>query len=299
MEKISRRKFIKQTTSTVTAVLAFRLMDAKADVTPIPSWLGPIQLGKANVQVTHLALGTGSNGWDESSDQVRLGKRGFLELVQHAYDRGVRFVEGADIYGSHLFIAEALRMLPREKLTLMTKIWNRDLPGQPFNGINKTVDRFRREMNTDMIDIVLLHCMTDVDWTEKYRDHCDALSELKQKGVIKSFGVSCHDFGALKAAAESDWVEVILARINAYGPAMDASPAEVMAVLERAHQRGIGIIGMKLFGCGECANDEQRQKSLEFVCNSGNVDCMTIGFTSTAQIDDVLVRIKPLFERRG
>lgn len=295
MIKINRRMFIKQA-AVGSAALAFgKLMAAE---TPSLPFLGPAQLGKSGVKVTRLAMGTGTNGWHNSSDQVRLGKERFAALARHAYEQGVRFFEGADAYGSHEYMAAALQTMPREQVTVMTKIWNRDMDWLPFKGIAQTVDRFRKELKTDYIDIVLLHCMSESDWQITYKEHCETLSELKQRGIVGTFGVSCHDIGALKAAAESDWAEVILARINAYGPNMDASPAEVMQVLQRAHERGIGIIGMKIYGCGEAAHEKQRQKSLELVWNSGNVDAITIGFTQPEQIDDTLRRMQAIFAEK-
>jgi 1-deoxyxylulose-5-phosphate synthase len=295
MSKIDRRMFIKQAAVGSAALALGRLM--AAETTSLP-FLGPTSLGKSGVKVTRLAMGTGTDGWEKSSAQVRLGKDRFIALARHAYEQGIRFFEGADIYGSHEFMRAALQEMPREQVTVMSKIWNRDEDWLPFKGIEQTVDRFRKELNSDYLDIALLHCMTDGDWQTTYQKHCETLSELKQKGIVRACGISCHDLGALKAAADSDWVDVILARINAYGKHMDASPAEIMQVLQRAHERGIGVLGMKIYGCGEAASPSQRQKSLELVWNSGNVDAVTIGFTRPEQIDDTLTRMQAIFAEK-
>jgi 1-deoxyxylulose-5-phosphate synthase len=296
MIKINRRMFIKQA---AVGSAALALSQLTAGEKPSLSFLGPAPLGKSGLRVTRLAMGTGTNGWLSSSDQVRLGKERFLTLARHAYEQGVRFFEGADIYGSHEFMAAALREMPREQVAVMSKIWNRNEDWLPFKGIEQTVDRFRKELNTDYIDIVLLHCMTDSHWQKTYQAHCDALSELQQRGVVRACGISCHDLGAIKAATESDWVDVILARINAYGKRMDASPSEVMSALRRAHERGIGVLGMKIYGCGDAASEKQRQKSLELIWNSGNVDAVTIGFTRPEQIDDTLTRMQAIFAQKN
>jgi predicted aldo/keto reductase-like oxidoreductase len=159
---------------------------------------------------------------------------------------------------------------------------------EPFQ---KSIDRFRKELDTDYIDILLLHCMINSEWPDEYKRYIDDLNEARQKGIIRKVGLSCHDFGALQIAAETKWADVLLARINNGGKKMDASPAEVMAVLKKAKANGKGVIGMKIFGCGELTSDEQRQKSLEFVIKSGNVDCMTIGFETPQQLDDTINRI--------
>jgi predicted aldo/keto reductase-like oxidoreductase len=155
----------------------------------------------------------------------------------------------------------------------------------------KTIDRFRMETGSDYFDIMLLHCMTNDKWQEEKKPYIEALSEAKQKGIIKTLGVSCHNFEALKLAVDDPWVEVILARINPEGLVMDATADEVMAVLKKAHESGKGIIGMKIFGEGKMSEESRREKSLQYVIGSKNVDCMTIGMTTTEQIDEAVNRI--------
>lgn len=162
---------------------------------------------------------------------------------------------------------------------------------EPFQ---KSIDRFRKELDTDYIDILLLHCMVNTDWPDEYKRYMDAFSEAKEKGIIKKIGLSCHDLGALKVAAENPWVDVMQARINNNGARMDGTPEDVMSVLKKAKKNGKGVIGMKIFGCGKLISDEQRQESLNYVMKSGNVDAMTIGFENTAQIDDAIDRIMKL-----
>jgi predicted aldo/keto reductase-like oxidoreductase len=149
----------------------------------------------------------------------------------------------------------------------------------------KTIDRFRSETGSDYFDIMLLHCMTNGNWQEEKKPYIEALSEGKQKGIIKVVGLSCHNFEALKIAAEDPWVDVILSRINPEGLIMDASLEEVMAVLKKAHDSGKGVIGMKIFGEGKMIEESRREKSLEYVIGSKNVDCMTIGMMTTEQVD--------------
>ena len=178
-----------------------------------------------------------------------------------------------------------MKEVPREKATVLSKIWTRP---ESWNADSptKTIDRFRTETGTEYFDIMLLHCMTNAKWQEDRKPYIDALSEAKQKGILKTVGVSCHSFDALKLAVDDPWVDVILARINPEGVIMDASAEEVMAVLKKAHDSGKGIIGMKVFGEGRFTEVSQREKSLQYVFGSKNVDCITIGMTTTEQIDE-------------
>lgn len=251
-----------------------------------------VKLGKTGLKVSRIALGTGTHGWRNESDQTRLGMSRFVNLTKYAYDKGIRFLDAADMYGSHTYVREALKTIAREKVTLLTKVMVYDQKGwykaEPFP---RSLDRFRKEAGTDYFDIFLMHCLVNGQWAEQYKQVMDDLSEAKSKGIIKAVGLSCHSLDALKEASVNPWVDVILARINHNGNRMDSSPDKVMEVLAAAHKNGKGIIGMKIFGCGDLTKEEEREKSLNFVLKSGNIDCMTIGMESTSQIDDTVERV--------
>jgi len=221
-----------------------------------------------------------------------LGMTGFVDLAGHAYESGVRFFDSADSYGSHPYVAELLRHIPRENVTLLSKLWNRPSDWANFTTAQDAVDRFRKELNQDYIDIVLMHCMVEPDWTSQYRSVMDGLSELKTKGVIGAYGASFHSIYALKAAIESDWPEILFARINDTGTLMDHYPNVVAPMLRKAREDGKGVIGMKIFGGGKTIGDDQRESSLKFVLGSNAIDMMTIGFGSQTEFDDTVARIR-------
>ncbi|MDP3641564.1 MAG: aldo/keto reductase [Bacteroidota bacterium] len=288
MKQFSRRQFI-QTGLIGAAVLTAGFPNVSYAGSKITQ-IDRVSLGKTGLKVPRLALGTGTHGGNQSSDMTRMGVENWLKIARHAHECGVSFYDAADLYGSHRNVKEILKEVPREKATLLTKIWtrpenwNKDLP-------MKTIDRFRSETSSDYFDIMLLHCMTNAKWQEEKKPYIEALSEARQKGIIKTVGVSCHSFEALKLAVEDPWVEVILARINPEGLVMDATTDEVMAVLKKAHDSGKGIIGMKIFGEGKMTEDSRRDASVKYVIGSKNVDCMTIGMTTIGQIDENIDRI--------
>lgn len=288
MKQFSRRQFIQTSLVGAAAVSAGFTNVSYSGAKSIQ--IDKVKLGKTGLKVSRLAMGTGTHGGNQSSDMTRMGVDNWVKMARHAYDRGMSFYDAADLYGSHQNVREILKEVPREKATLLTKIWTRP---EKWNSDTpeKTIDRFRRETNSDYFDIMLLHCMTNAKWQEEKKPYIEALSVAKQMGIIKTVGVSCHNFDALKLAVDDPWVDVILARINPDGLVMDATADEVMAVLKKAHDSGKGIIGMKIFGEGRMKDAEQREKSLRWVIGSKNVDCMTIGMTSTEQIDDAVERI--------
>ncbi|NJK95130.1 MAG: aldo/keto reductase [Bacteroidales bacterium] len=263
----------------------------------MPETVDMVKLGNSGLNVSRIALGTGSNGWKRESNQTRLGTQKFVALSQHCFDRGIRFFDTADMYGSHTYTREALKVMPREKVTVLTKVMTYSHKGwydtEPFD---VSLDRFRKELGTDYIDILLLHCMVNGQWTSEYKSYMDALSEAKAKGIIKTVGISCHNMEAMVEAARNPWVDVLLARINHQGAKMDGKPEDVMKVLETAKLNGKGVIGMKIFGCGELVQEDDREKSLQYVLKSGNVHAMTLGMESHEQVDDAIARVNRILK---
>ncbi len=243
-----------------------------------------VVLGKTGIHTSRLACGTGTVGGDHHSNQTALGIQGLGDLLWRGYDHGVRFYDAADQYGSHPHVAEALKHVPREKVVIMTKSNSRD-PGR----MRADIDRFRKELNTDYIDLLMMHCMTEDHWTERFRPTMDAISEAKEKGLIRAHGCSCHKLEALRLAAQSPWVEVILSRINPIGSHMDADPDTVKATLAMGRANGKGIIGMKILGQGDLRT--RQDEALKYALSLGILDAFTIGAENAAEQDDLIRRI--------
>ena len=243
-----------------------------------------VVLGKTGIHTSRLACGTGAMGFGGRSHQTRLGVNGLADLLVHGYDHGLRFFDSADSYGSHSAVAAALKRLPREKVTVLTKSDTRDP-----DGMRADIGRFRKELGTDYIDIVLMHDMQSPDWTTRYRATMDVLSEAKAKGWIRAHGCSCHTIGALRAAAASLWVEVDLVRMNPIGSHMDADPATVLSVIRQMRTQGKGIVGMKILGQGDLR--DQQDRALRFALSTGALDAFTIGAENIDEQKDLMLRI--------
>jgi aryl-alcohol dehydrogenase-like predicted oxidoreductase len=252
-----------------------------------------VSLGKTGIKTTLLGMGTGFNGGNRSSTITRAGTA--ESVIRYAYNKGIRYFDCADSYGTHPFTAKALKEIPREEYTLGTKIWvfPGTIPEPERPDADIVVDRFRKELNTDYLDIVQLHCMMSAEWTDEQKKQMDILETLKSKGIIRAHGVSIHSLGALKAAAASPWVDIIHVRINPFGITMDSNdPADVVPILESLHKSGKGVIGMKLIGNGSFRNDSEKiDQSLRFVLGLGTVDMIIIGFEQPEQIDNYTARI--------
>jgi 1-deoxyxylulose-5-phosphate synthase len=243
-----------------------------------------VTLGNTGIQTSRLAMGTGTVGFAHHSEQTALGIGGLSRLLQSGYGDGLHFFDTADSYGSHPHVAEALKHVDRSKVTVLTKSWARE-PGE----MRADLDRFRRELGTEQLDVVLMHCVTEGDWTTRFRPVMDVLSEAKEKGTIRAHGCSCHSIEALRAAAKSSWVEVDLVRINPIGSHMDADPATVVSVLREMKAAGKGIVGMKILGQGDLR--QHQDDAIRYALSLGLLDAFTIGAESIAEQNDLIRRI--------
>jgi 1-deoxyxylulose-5-phosphate synthase len=243
-----------------------------------------VTLGSTGIKTSRLAMGTGTVGTGHHSHQTALGIQGLSDLLLNGYDHGLRFFDAADSYGSHPHVAEALKHVPRDKVTVLSKSWARDA-----NGMRADLDRFRKELGTDYLDVCLMHCVTEADWTDRFRGAMDVLSEAKQKGIIRAHGCSCHSIEALRAAAKSPWVEIDLARINPVGAAMDADPATVVSVLKEMKSAGKAVVGMKILGQG--ALRDRQDEGIKYALSLELLDAFTIGAENKQEQEDLIRRI--------
>ncbi len=297
MHPQSRRDFIRHTVAGAgTAWLAgSHLLHAAEPVlarTTATKATDRVVFGKTTAKATFLAQGTGYNGIAHSSDHTRMGKPAFETLLRHSLEQGINFIDMADLYGTHPYFRDVLKTIKRDQVTLLSKMWPRqDYWCSPSGGAKEEYTRFCKELGTDMIDIMLIHCCMETDWPQKFSRVCDEMSELKQQGKLRAVGISCHHLDALKTGATNPWVDVIFARINNKGAAMDGSPEEVAAVLKTARANGKFIVGMKIFGAGKLTTPEAKDASLKFVLENRLVDAMTVGMKTPAEVDDTIGRL--------
>lgn len=251
-----------------------------------------VTLGPRKIKLSRLAMGTGTNGAGGSSNQTKkLGLEGVANMMRAAVDNGINFWDSADQYGTHAHLKEALKKTPREKVVIMSKTH-----ASTEAEMKLDIDRFRREIGTDYIDILLLHCMMDADWPNRKKGAMEYISQLQERGIVRTKGVSCHTMGALRSSAASPWVEVDLARLNPAGVAMDASPAEVIPVLKQMKASGKGIIGMKIFGAGKLRN--KTDECLQYALSQDVLDCFTIGSENVNEMLELTKKI-PAASTRG
>ena len=288
-KEITRRQFIKSS-----AVLAGTTLLSSCTTGPNPTAVDQVPLGGTGLRLSRLGIGTGTIG---GSVQRDLGTEGFNRLIRYAYDQGITYIDTAENYQTHTWIREAIKGIPREKLFIQSKMPS--VPEKPL----EVLDRYRKELGVDYIDSLLVHAVRRDDWDDERKRLLDVLEEAKAKKIILSHGASYHSLPALKKGAQLDWVDVNLVRINPQGENIDTSEMEWGATSNATHLPAVleqikimrenrqGIIGMKIMGEGVFTEPEDREKSIRFTMQPGLVDAIVIGFKSTAEIDEAIMRI--------
>lgn len=259
-----------------------------------------VPLGK-NLRVSRVGMGFGMRAWNRQSNLSRRGLDHAERVIRHAYESGIRFFDHADLYGSHQFFARALQGKPRDSYVVCTKIWfhPQGLPEADRPNADVAVKRFLKELNTDYIDLVQIHCMMWPDWPQRMSRQMELLEDLKQKGLIRAHGVSIHGFSALEAVVGQQWVDVVHVRINPFGEKMDAAADQVVPVVRKIHDSGTGVIGMKIVGEGAFSGDKAKlDQSIRFVLGLGCVDTMIVGFETMDDVDDFLARVEAALKAR-
>jgi predicted aldo/keto reductase-like oxidoreductase len=313
MSTITRRDFMRRTAGVVAAGSAATLTSCKTmpvDGSAKLEATSMRRLGKTGISTTLVAMGTGVRAWNGQSEMTRKGRPAFVGLLQHGYEKGIRFYDLADMYGSHDYMRDALKQgIPREKVTILTKSVSREAELMKHD-----LERFRKELDTDYVDIVLMHCQTEPGWTKNHRAAMDVMEEAKQQGKIKAHGVSCHNYECMVEASKDPWVDVILARFNPFQIKMDNTPDVIAQVLRDCKAADKGVLGMKIIGEGALADANEKtalsdygksiignapvkdrlDQSLRFLFGTGCVDAFTIGFTEPQHVDDLISRISAI-----
>jgi aryl-alcohol dehydrogenase-like predicted oxidoreductase len=286
----SRRDFLK-TGLAAGALAGFGNLSLKASTGSATDW---VTLGKSNVKVTRLAFGTGSISGEV---QRGLGQEDFNKLVRHAYDNGIRFFETAESYGDmHRMLGIALKGIPRDSYRLMSKVTTFHEGVDP----QKKFDEFRKLAQTDYFDIMLLHWQHTATWPQDTARWQDSILEAENRHAIVSHGASVHGLPALRRMPGNKWLDVAMIRVNHTGKSMDAEDyatagpgnvPEVTAHVKQVRSEGMGVISMKLVGEGSFTKREDRQAAMRYAFRTAGVDCVTVGYKNTAEIDEAIENV--------
>ena len=292
LPQFTRRDFIRGSAAVAGATLLAPVGAALAQrATTKPTATDMVALNKTGIKLTRVGIGTGVNN---GADNLRGGVENFVKTIRHAYDQGIRYLDCAQRYQTFGSMKEAIKGLPREQLYIQTKIW--PVQGQD---VMAEIDKHRKNFDTDYLDTVLIHCQMQGNWADQWKAMRDVYDQAKEKKWIRAKGVSCHSVAALETAQKTEWADVHLVRINPLGMVIDGpnqgwnanarNPVEpIVEQVKQMHDKGRGVIGMKIFGNGFMTSAEDREKSVRFALGNPNIDAIVIGMTSPEQIDENL-----------
>jgi len=295
---INRRQFLKTSALALGGVALARPGLLAARDLSAAKFFNPFEvvpLGKTGLKLSRFCLGTGVRGGNRESNHTRMGKEKFHALIRGVFERGGTVFDLADLYGTHPFLIPALKEIPREKYTIISKLWfhKGGLPEPERPDADVVIERFLKELGTDYIDLLLLHCLTTPKWNEEFRKQMEIVSKYKAKGAIRAHGISCHSIEALEAAVAEPWVQSVHARINPYGMSMDGPAEKVAPVLKKLHDAGKGVIGMKIIGEGKLRNEPAKlDESIKYVVQLGSVDILNVGCENLQEVDDFTARVR-------
>jgi aryl-alcohol dehydrogenase-like predicted oxidoreductase len=289
MAHYSRRDFLK-TGLAAAAFAGAGSFELRATRETATDW---VTLGKSGVKVTRLAFGTGTMS---GRVQRELGQDEFTRQVRYAYDRGIRFFETAESYGEmHRMLGIALKGIPRDSYRLMSKVTTR-------GGVDpqQKIDELLKLANTEYFDVMLLHWQHTATWPTDSLRWQDGILEAQARHAVVGHGASVHGLPALRQFPGNQWLQVAMIRMNHKGKSMDAEDyntaglgnvGEVVTHVKQVRKQGMGVISMKLVGEGAFATLEDRQAAMRYAFKIAGVDCVTVGYKSTAEIDEAIENV--------
>lgn len=231
-------------------------------------------LGNTGIQVSGLCFGSLTMTPMQKNLSVKEG----AALLTEAFSMGINFVDTAQYYENYAYLEEALRTIPRSRYVIATKSYAWDTATA-----KEAVDQALSELNTDYIDLFLLH---EQESEHTLRGHQEALAyfcECKEKGIIRATGLSTHRLAGVAAAIEHPDIEVIHPIVNQKGIGIqDGTMDEMEALLVKAKAAGKGIYAMKPLGGGHLIKDYAQ--SLTFALLRPYVDSVAIGMQSKEEI---------------
>jgi len=194
-------------------------------------------LGRTGRQVSVVGLGC----WQLGADWGSVGEPEALAVLHAAVDGGVTFLDTADVYGdgrSETLIGRFLADRRDDGLTVATKMGRRADPhvaqAYTLESFRGWVDRSRRNLGVDALDLVQLHCPPEAVFADD--QVFDALDTLVSEGSVAAYGVSVETAAQALAAIARPGVASVQIILNVFR----RKPLEV--VLPAAAAAGVGII---------------------------------------------------------
>lgn len=238
-------------------------------------YLKRVILGNTGIEVSRICFGSLTMTPFQAGLTVKEG----AHLIEYGYDKGINFIDTAEIYENYDYIKTALKGIKREDFVIATKsyAYTRELARQ-------SLDLALKSLGTDYIDIFLLHEQESIHTVRGHFEAIEYFLEQKKKGIIRAIGISTHRIAGAKAVREVDELDIIHPIVNKYGIGIqDGTIDEMLNELKAIKSLGKGIYAMKPLGGGHLI--KEAESSFNFVKNISSIDSIAIGMQSSVEID--------------
>lgn len=233
------------------------------------------ELGNTGIITSNICFGSLTMTPFQSNLSVKEG----AYLIEYAYNKGINFIDTAELYENYSYIREAFKGFSRNDLIISTKsyAWNKELAQKALEGA-------LRELDTDYLDIFLMH-EQESEYTIK--GHYEALEyfiKAKEKGYIRSVGLSTHRISGVRGANKYNEIELIHPILNKDGLGIgDGSIEEMVLELKKSKKLNKGIYSMKPLGGGHLIDDIE--DSFKFLKELDFIDSIAVGMQSVDEIN--------------
>ncbi len=232
-----------------------------------------VSLGLSGLRVSRLCFGTLTMSPLQKGMSPEEGAR----LLVYAYERGVRFLDTADLYETYPHIRLALRSAPDYVISTKAYCYDRKTA-------QEALERAFRGTGRDYIDLFMLHEQESLYTLRGHEEALNYLAEQREKGHIGAVGVSTHFIRCVRATARFPQIQVVHPLINRAGIGIqDGSREEMEDAIRTIRTRGVGVFAMKPLGGGHLMSDNRA--ALEYAVHSPLLDAVAVGMQSFAEID--------------
>ncbi len=202
-----------------------------------------------------------------------------VKLLNYAYDKGINFFDTAELYDNYNILKQFIKDKDRVKLNIATKSYAYDRKSAEYS-VNKALE----EMNTDYLDVFMLH---EQDNGNNFLGHYQAverLMEYKQQGIIKRFGISTHRVEAVRDSIMFKEIEFVFPLLNMKGIGIsDGTIDDMLEAVKKAKENNKFIMAMKIYGGGHLINEAR--EAFKFANDLSFVDSIAVGMSTFEEID--------------
>lgn len=239
------------------------------------------ELGKTGIMVSRMCFGALIIG----PLQANLPAKEGACIIQSALERGVNFIDTAELYGTYEHIREAIKSSANRPV-VATKSY-----ASTAEGAAESVEKARKGLDTDVIDIFMLHEQESRLTLRGHRDALEFYLNEREKGRIRAVGVSTHNIEVVRAIINMPEIDVVHPLVNISGIGIgDGTIDEMLDAVKGAWECGKGVYSMKPLGGGNLLHSYD--ECMDFVLGLPYIHSIAIGMQSVDEIEMNICRFE-------